>query len=265
MSDTDLRKRIEFYRETGDKKVLERLVALFGKYVASIARNYQNKGLEICDLINAGMIGLIHIIDNTFDIEGPTKFVTYANAVISRYMREALDEYNNLVRLPKNIRNDMRWVRQISNELEAKGESEENVHKAIKEEAEKRLGDVPDYTLARFYSYIDYGRYTNYSIDCTLDDTIVVDPIDLLGAHHNDAIANTTESDIKDQVQAMIKTSLTQREQDVIYYYFFDSITLEYIKETYNITNAERVRQIRDIALNKLRELNLTNLASLFH
>lgn len=249
---------------------MNELVAQFGKYVVSIAKNYQGKGLELCSLISSGMYGLVSIISNpnAFDTEGTSKFVTYANAVLSRYMREALDEYNNVVRLPKNIRNDMRWVREISNELESLGFSEEEVNKEVKAEAIKRCPDISEYALERLYTYTDYGRYTSYSVDHTPveDEGGTVDPLDLIDHHVNEAPDQLNKQDLKTQVRVMLQNNLTQREQDVIDYYFFDGlVSLEYIKQTYNITNAERVRQIRDIALSKLRELDLKTIKLLLY
>lgn len=99
-----VKETIKLFKETGNIEVRDKVITWFLKYVVSIARNYQEQGLSLSDLISEGVIGLIAAIDQ-YNVNGPTKFVTYSNTCISRQMREALDQTNRPVHVPKNVRN----------------------------------------------------------------------------------------------------------------------------------------------------------------
>lgn len=103
-SDKQVRTQIDLFRKSADYKDRDVIIYWFSKYVISIAKNYQEQGLPLSDLISEGMLGLIAAIEQ-FDTSRETKFVTYSNTCISRQIREALDEFNRPVKVPKNIRN----------------------------------------------------------------------------------------------------------------------------------------------------------------
>lgn len=117
-SDTDVRLLINRYRIDGDIEARNTVIAAFGRYVVSIAKNYQEQGLPLGDLISEGMLGLIAAIEQFDTEQTSTKFVTYSNVSISRQMKEALDQFNRPVKVPKNIRNNQMKMREkLHNEL----------------------------------------------------------------------------------------------------------------------------------------------------
>lgn len=120
-NDKKIRTTIEKFKKTGKIYYRDKIIAWFGKYVISIAKNYQEQGLPLSDLISEGVIGIIAAVDQ-FDTKGATKFVTYSNTCISRQMREALDQTNRPVKVPKNIRNHQikTWGRLHKHSLEGK-------------------------------------------------------------------------------------------------------------------------------------------------
>lgn len=120
-NDERVRTCIDLYRKTGQLSYRDKIIAWFGRYVVSIAKNYQEQGLPLSDLISEGMIGLIAAVDQ-FDLKREDKFVTYSNTCISRQMREALDQFNRPVKVPKNIRNHQNktWERLHRHSLEGK-------------------------------------------------------------------------------------------------------------------------------------------------
>lgn len=110
-SDETVRGLIDRYKNDNDLEARDAIITSFGRYVVSIAKNYQEQGLSLADLISEGIIGLMAAIEQ-FDTSLTTKFVTYSNVSISRQMREALDQTNRPVKIPKNIRNSQMKVRE---------------------------------------------------------------------------------------------------------------------------------------------------------
>lgn len=110
-SDETVRGLIDLYKNNGDLVARDTIITSFGRYVVSIAKNYQEQGLSLADLISEGILGLMAAIEQ-FDTSLTTKFVTYSNVSISRQMREALDQTNRPVKIPKNIRNSQMKVRE---------------------------------------------------------------------------------------------------------------------------------------------------------
>ena len=111
-NDASIRELIDKYRNDGDINARDAVILSFGRYVVSIAKNYQEQGLPLADLISEGMIGLIAAIEQFDTTQTTTKFVTYSNVSISRQMKEALDQFNRPVKVPKNIRNNQMKVRE---------------------------------------------------------------------------------------------------------------------------------------------------------
>jgi RNA polymerase primary sigma factor len=111
-NDAAIRELIDKYRKDGNMDARDAVIMSFGRYVVSIAKNYQEQGLPLSDLISEGMIGLIAAIEQFDTSQTVTKFVTYSNVSISRQMKEALDQFNRPVKVPKNIRNSQMKVRE---------------------------------------------------------------------------------------------------------------------------------------------------------
>jgi len=111
-SDGEVKLLIDSYRRDGNVEARDTIVTSFGRYVVSIAKNYQEQGLSLADLISEGIIGLMAAIEQFDTAQTSTKFVTYSNVSISRQMREALDQSNRPVKVPKNIRNSQMKVKE---------------------------------------------------------------------------------------------------------------------------------------------------------
>jgi RNA polymerase sigma factor (sigma-70 family) len=103
----ELNELIDKYQKTKDLKLRDKIALSFVKLVILVARRHQNKTLPLHDLISEGMLGLYSAIDH-FNSSNGTKFITFAYIVIGRYIREAIEYSENIVKLPKNIRNDKR-------------------------------------------------------------------------------------------------------------------------------------------------------------
>jgi RNA polymerase primary sigma factor len=111
-NDAAIRELVDEYRKNGNMDARDAIIMSFGRYVVSIAKNYQEQGLPLSDLISEGMIGLIAAIEQFDTTQTTTKFVTYSNVSISRQMKEALDQFNRPVKVPKNIRNSQMKMRE---------------------------------------------------------------------------------------------------------------------------------------------------------
>ena len=244
LSDVQVRTLIKKFRATKDESVRVQLIYTFGRYVVSIAKNYQNQGLPLCDLISEGIIGLIGAIDN-FDLNNETQFMTYANVVISRQMREALDQFNLPVKVPKNIRNQHRKVRSVTEEMQLRGCSEEEIQ-------DKFLDNEIDLEC-----YYNPGLFSKISVGSSIsDDDFDVD-IDNIFISDDEPDAKLTRQDLKKDISRIFRKRLTKTEAKILRLYFG-------IDQPYQIVSTadlgkrlgmsgERARQLKESGLQKLR------------
>lgn len=244
LSDSQVRTLIKKFRTTKDESVRVRLIYTFGRYVVSIAKNYQNQGLPLCDLISEGIIGLIGAIDN-FDLENETQFMTYANVVISRQMREALDQFNLPVKVPKNIRNQHRKVRSVTEEMQMKGYPEDEIREVFLDNAI----DLECYYNPGLFSKINVGS-SNSEDDYESD-------IDNIFISDDEPDAKLTRQDLKKDISRIFRKRLTKTEAKILRFYFG-------IDQPYQIVSTadlgkrlgmsgERARQLKESGLEKLR------------
>lgn len=230
----------------GDQSALERLTKANLRFVVSVAKQYQNQGLSLPDLINEGNLGLIKAAQR-FDETRGFKFISYAVWWIRQSILQALAEQSRIVRLPLNKVGLTNKIQKAFTQLEQEFEREpsaEELAEALEldlEEVNASLG-----TPAR-----------HISVDTPLgegEDNTLVDVIE----NHNADRAETNIEHYESLMQEIERSmsSLTERQKEVICYFFGLGIdhpmTLEDIGEKFNLTR-ERVRQIKDKAITKMR------------
>lgn len=230
----------------GDLKALERLTKANLRFVVSVAKQYQNQGLTLPDLINEGNLGLIKAAQR-FDETRGFKFISYAVWWIRQSILQALAEYSRIVRLPLNkvgLTNRISKAYQLlEQELEREPTAEE-------------LADVLEVTAEEVATTLMMST-RHVSVDGPLfdgEDNTLIDVLANGNADSTDERLVYDESlkmDIKLTLQA-----LTERQKEVICYFYGIGVdhplSLEDIGERYSITR-ERVRQIKDKAITKIR------------
>lgn len=239
--EVELAKRI---RE-GDQVALEKLTKANLRFVVSVAKQYQNNGLTLGDLINEGNLGLIKAAKR-FDEKRGFKFISYAVWWIRQSIMQALAEQARIVQLPLNRVGSLSKISKTFAELEQKFQREPST-----EEIAEVIGVTSDEVLANL---MVSGRHVSMDApfaqgeDSTLFD-VLSDPNEA-----NPEKQMMTDSLTQD-VQRTLAT-LTTREADVIGLYFGlnnkKSLTLEEIGDKFNLTR-ERVRQIKEKATKRLR------------
>lgn len=239
--EVDLAKRI---RE-GDQAALEKLTKANLRFVVSVAKQYQNQGLSLGDLINEGNLGLIKAAQR-FDETRGFKFISYAVWWIRQSILQALAEQSRIVRLPLNRVGSLNKISKTFSELEQKFE---------REPSPEELAEVLEVSTSEIVDTMKIsGRHV--SMDAPF---VQGEENSLLDVLENDS-EETPDSDLmvdslRKEVQRALST-LTQREADVVTYYFglngAHVMTLEEIGEKFNLTR-ERVRQIKEKAIRRLR------------
>lgn len=239
--EVELAKRI---RE-GDQLALEKLTKANLRFVVSVAKQYQNNGLSLGDLINEGNLGLIKAAGR-FDEKRGFKFISYAVWWIRQSIMQALAEQSRIVRLPLNRISSLTKISQTFAHLEQKFQREPST-----EEVAETIGVTTDEITD---SLRIAGRQV--SVDAPFFQGEEGSLLDVLSDvnESNPESAMMAESLIQ-EVQRSLAT-LTTREAEVISLYFGlnrrESLTLEEIGDKFNITR-ERVRQIKESATRRLR------------
>ncbi|MBO9639532.1 sigma-70 family RNA polymerase sigma factor [Siphonobacter aquaeclarae] len=229
----------------GDQLALERLTKANLRFVVSVAKQYQNQGLSLGDLINEGNLGLIKAAQR-FDETRGFKFISYAVWWIRQSILQALAEQSRIVRLPLNRVGSLNKISKTFSELEQKFEREPSPEE-LAEVLEISAGEVVD-TLKIS------GRHV--SMDAPFvqgEENSLLDVLENDGEDKPDS--GLVNESLRKEVQRALST-LTQREADVITLYFGldgnHAMTLEEIGEKFNLTR-ERVRQIKEKAIRRLR------------
>ena len=239
--EVELAKRI---RE-GDQMALEKLTKANLRFVVSVAKQYQNQGLSLGDLINEGNLGLIKAAQR-FDETRGFKFISYAVWWIRQSILQALAEQSRIVRLPLNRVGSLNKISKTFSELEQKYEREPSPDE-LAECLEVSTSEVVDTMKIS-------GRHV--SMDAPFVQGEENSLLDVLENDSEDTPdAELMNDSLRREVQRALST-LTQREADVIALYFGlngeHSMTLEEIGEKFNLTR-ERVRQIKEKAIRRLR------------
>jgi RNA polymerase primary sigma factor len=239
--EVELAKRI---RE-GDQVALEKLTKANLRFVVSVAKQYQNNGLTLGDLINEGNLGLIKAAKR-FDEKRGFKFISYAVWWIRQAIMQALAEQSRIVRLPLNRVGSLSKISKTFSDLEQKFQREPST-----EEVAEMIGVTNEEVLANLKVS---GRHV--SMDAPFaqgEDGSLLDVLsDVNEANPEQQLMADSLS--KDVQRAL--STLTIREADVIRLYFGlnnnSPLTLEEIGEKFNLTR-ERVRQIKEKATRLLR------------
>jgi RNA polymerase primary sigma factor len=239
--EVDLAQRI---REN-DQLALEKLTKANLRFVVSVAKQYQNQGLSLGDLINEGNLGLIKAAQR-FDETRGFKFISYAVWWIRQSILQALAEQSRIVRLPLNRVGSLNKISKTFSELEQKFEREPSPEE-LAEVLEVSTSEIVD-TLKISGRHVSMDAPFVQGEDNTLLDVLEND----LDVTPDNELMNDS---LRKEVQRALST-LTQREADVIALYFGlngeHPMTLEEIGEKFDLTR-ERVRQIKEKAIRRLR------------
>ncbi len=239
--EVDLAKRIK----QGDQIALEKLTKANLRFVVSVAKQYQNQGLSLSDLINEGNLGLIKAAQR-FDETRGFKFISYAVWWIRQSILQALAEQSRIVRLPLNKIGSINKINKTFARLEQENERPPSAEEIAKE-LDMTINDVKE-------SMKNSGRHV--SMDAPLIEGEDSNLYDVLrsGESPNPDKSLLHES-LKVEIERALET-LTPREADVVLLYFglgdAHPMTLEEIGETFDLTR-ERVRQIKEKAIRRLK------------
>jgi RNA polymerase primary sigma factor len=233
----------------GCQKSLDRLTKANLRFVVSVAKQYQNQGLSLPDLINEGNLGLIKAAQR-FDETRGFKFISYAVWWIRQSILQSLAEQSRIVRLPLNKVGLTNRIQKAYSLLEQQYEREPSAE----ELAELLEMDVEEVSASLGIS----ARHV--SVDTPLsegEDNTLLDVLENTNAEKTDAELDHRES-LKTEIDRSLKT-LTERQKEVICFFFGIGVdhpmSLEDIGERFHLTR-ERVRQIKDKAITKLRATN---------
>ncbi len=230
----------------GDKKALEDLIKANLRFVVSVAKQYQNKGLSLPDLISEGNIGLIKAAMN-FDETRGFKFISYAVWWIRQSIMQALAEKSRQIRLPVNKVGTQNRIRQVISELQQKYQRDpttEEIAEALKvdESFIKEIMSQSD-PVVSLESPMG-GEDTDLKL------------VDLIANNEYRADKNVNEEENKEIIKHLLNT-LPPRDAEIIKMYFgidqSHRYTLDEIGAQFNLTR-ERVRQIKNKAMQSLRK-----------
>ena len=229
----------------GDQRALEKLTKANLRFVVSVAKQYQNQGLTLPDLINEGNLGLIKAAQR-FDETRGFKFISYAVWWIRQSILQALAEQSRIVRLPLNKIGSINKINKTYAFLEQSHERPPSAEE-IANELDMTINDVKE-------SMKNSGRHV--SMDAPL---VEGEDSDLYNVLRSGESPNPDKELIHESLRTEIERALetlTPREADVIKLYFglgnHHPMTLEEIGETFDLTR-ERVRQIKEKAIRRLK------------
>lgn len=231
--------------KAGDQWALEKLTKANLRFVVSVAKQYQNQGLSLPDLINEGNLGLIKAAQR-FDETRGFKFISYAVWWIRQSILQALAEQSRIVRLPLNQVGSLNKIKKESSRLEQKFErppSAEEIAEAL---------EIPGYKIDAALKIS-----TKYvSMDAPLTDDEDTKFIDLFIDEDSPVTdAGLMRESLAKEIQRSLST-LSEKERDVVNLYYGlgmnHGLTLEEIGAKFDLTR-ERVRQIKEKAIRRLK------------
>jgi RNA polymerase primary sigma factor len=236
----------------GDQSALEKLTRANLRFVVSVAKQYQNQGLSLPDLINEGNLGLIKAA-RRFDETRGFKFISYAVWWIRQSILQALAEQSRIVRLPLNQVGSLNKINKAYSKLEQEFEREPSA---------EELADILDIQIDKVSDTMKVsGRHV--SMDAPFangEESSLLDVLVNLDSPKADT-GLMNESLSKEIDRAL--TTLTERERDVVKLFFGIGInhglTLEEIGDKFDLTR-ERVRQIKEKAIRRLRHSSRSKL-----
>jgi RNA polymerase primary sigma factor len=233
----------------GDQVALERLIKANLRFVVSVAKQYQNQGLTLPDLINEGNLGLIKAALR-FDETRGFKFISYAVWWIRQSILQSLAEQSRIVRLPLNKVGLTNRISKAFQQLEQEFE---------REPTPEELAEVLEIGIEEVTATMSVG-FRHVSMDTPIadgEDGTLLDLMENPNADKADEKLVHHES-LRMEIERSLKT-LTERQKEVLCYFFGIGVdhplSLEDIGERFHLTR-ERVRQIKDKAITKLRSTN---------
>jgi RNA polymerase primary sigma factor len=236
----------------GDQVALDRLTKSNLRFVVSVAKQYQNQGLSLPDLINEGNLGLIKAAKR-FDETRGFKFISYAVWWIRQSILQALAEQSRIVRLPLNQVGSLNKIRKAFSKLEQEFEREPSSEElsAILEIAPDKITDTMRVS----------GRHV--SMDAPLvsgEDNSLLDVLENSDSPRADTLLMSESLQL--EIERSLST-LTEREREIVKLFFGigvnHGLTLEEIGDKFDLTR-ERVRQIKEKAIRRLRHKSRSRL-----
>ena len=235
----------------GDKAALEKLVRANLRFVVSVAKQYQNQGLSLSDLINEGNLGLIKAAEK-FDETRGFKFISYAVWWIRQSILQALAEQSRIVRLPLNQVGALNKLNREISKFEQENERAPSVEE-VAGKLEMPKEKVSD-TLRVAGKHVSVDAPFQEGEDNTLLDVL---PNTTTPKTDNDLIYESLRKEIDRALE-----TLSEREQQIIRMFFGldgKEMTLEEIGQQFGLTR-ERVRQIKEKAIRRLRHVSKNKL-----
>jgi RNA polymerase primary sigma factor len=228
----------------GDQAALERLTKTNLRFVVSVAKQYQNQGLTLGDLINEGNLGLIKAAKR-FDETKGFKFISYAVWWIRQSILQAIAEQSRIVRLPLNQVGSLSKISKAFSRLEQEFE---------REPSPEELADTLETTVEKISDTLsNSGRHVSMDAPFVQGEENTL--LDVLENDNPDTDSMLMDESLSEEIKRSLST-LTEREREIIVLFFGLStnhpLSLEEIGEKFNLTR-ERVRQIKDKALQRLR------------
>ena len=228
----------------GDRKALEKLTKANLRFVVSVAKQYQNQGLSLSDLINEGNVGLIKAAEK-FDETRGFKFISYAVWWIRQSILQAIAEQSRIVRLPLNQVGSVNKINKILNKFEQENERHPNI---------EEIADRIDLSEEKIVDAMKInGKHV--SVDAPFlegEDNGLLDVMSNTEVPMGDD-ALVLES-LRDEISRVLLT-LEERERQIVEAFFGinqQDMTLEEIGDKFGLTR-ERVRQIKEKAIRRLR------------
>ncbi len=239
--EVELARRIK----TGDRKALEKLTKANLRFVVSVAKQYQNQGLSLPDLINEGNIGLLKAAEK-FDETRGFKFISYAVWWIRQSILQAIAEQGRVVRLPLNQVGSVNRINKVLSKFEQENERRPSVDE---------IADKTDLPHEKIEDVLKVNT-RQVSVDAPMADGDGTSMIDFM---QSDSDSSTDEELLKESLRAEIASALSvlnDRERNVIEAFYGinqPECTMEEIGKKYGLTR-ERVRQIREKAIRCLKQ-----------
>ncbi len=236
----------------GDQNALEKLTRANLRFVVSVAKQYQNQGLSLPDLINEGNLGLIKAAKR-FDETRGFKFISYAVWWIRQSILQALAEQSRIVRLPLNQVGSLNKINKAYSKLEQEFEREPSA---------EELADILDLPIDKVTDTMKVsGRHV--SMDAPFangEESSLLDVLVNLDSPKADT--GLMNESLSKEIDRALST-LTERERDVVKLFFGiglnHGLTLEEIGDKFDLTR-ERVRQIKEKAIRRLRHSSRSKL-----
>ncbi len=239
--------------KNGDEDARDKLIKANLRFVVSVAKQYQNQGLSLLDLINEGNMGLIRATQS-FDVTRGFKFISYAVWWIRQSVTQAIINQSRIVHLPLNIVGNITKINRASKDFEDEYDRKPN---------NQELAAVLGLSVDAVNNAMKVSG-ANFSIDAPLrnDDGYKKNTLDILPDDNQPSPdENLTKESLSKEIEYMLSL-LTDREAKVLMMIFGigeeNKSTLEEIGKNFNLTR-ERIRQIKEKALKKLRNSRKAN------